>query len=65
MSKLFGDFNGDPRIQRQALVSKYSAARSNILLMVIFSAINLLMLATGAGTYFLFSASVPYIMYYN
>ena len=62
MSKLFGDFNGDPRIQRQALVSKYNAARSNILLMVIFSAINLLMLATGAGTYFLFSASVPYII---
>ena len=62
MSKLFRDFNGDPRIQRQALISKYNAARSNILLMVIFSAINLLMLATGAGTYFLFSASVPYII---
>jgi hypothetical protein len=62
MSNLFGNFNDDPRIQRQALANKYSAARSNLILMVIFSAINLLMLATNAGTYFLFSASVPYII---
>ena len=62
MSNLFGNFNDDPRIQRQALASKYSAARSNLLLLVIFSAINLIMMATGAGTYFLFSASVPYLI---
>ena len=54
MSNLFGNFNDDPRIQRQALASKYSAARSNLLLLVIFSAINLIMMATGTGTYFLF-----------
>ena len=62
MSNLFGNFNDDPRIQRQAMASKYSAARSNLLLLVIFSAINLIMMATGAGTYFLFSASVPYLI---
>lgn len=64
MSNYFGGFNDDPRIQRQAMASKYNAARSNLLLLVIFSAINLIMLATGAGTYFLFSASVPYIITY-
>ena len=62
MSNLFGNFNDDPKIQRQALKSKYNSARSNLLLLVIFSAINLLMLVANAGTYFLFSASVPYII---
>ncbi len=62
MSNLFGNFSNDPSMQRHMLASRYSAARSNILVMVIFSAFNLLMLATGAGTYFLFSASVPYII---
>jgi hypothetical protein len=62
MSNLFGNVSNDPRIQRQALASKYNAARSNLILLVIFSAINLIMLATNAGTYFLFSASVPYLI---
>jgi fatty acid desaturase len=62
MSNLFGNVSNDPRMQRHALASKYNAARSNILLLVIFSAINLIMLATNAGTYFLFSASVPYLI---
>lgn len=54
--------SNDPRIERQALVSKYSAARSNLLLIVVFTALNLLLLATNSGTYFLFSASVPYLI---
>lgn len=62
MSNLFGNLSDDPRIQRQALISRFAAARSNLLLLVVFSAINLLMLATGSGTYFLFSASVPYLI---
>ena len=62
MSNLFGNLSDDPRIQRQALISRFAAARSNLLLLVVFSAINLLMLATGLGTYFLFSASVPYLI---
>ncbi len=62
MSRLFGNVSNDPRTQRQVLVSRYSAARSNLILLVAFSAINLIMLATGAGTYFLFSASVPYLI---
>lgn len=61
MSNLFGSSN-DPRMQRQIWTSRYNAARSNILFMVIFSAFNLLMLATNSGAYFLFSAAVPYII---
>ena len=48
--------------ERQQLVNSFNTARSNLLLLVIFSAINLLMLATNSGTYFLFSASVPYLL---
>ena len=39
---------------------RYNLARSNLLLLIIFTAINLILLTTGSGTYFLFSASVPY-----
>lgn len=62
MSNFYRNIGDDPRMQRQALVSKYSAARSNLILLVVFSFINLIMLATGAGSYFLFSASVPYVI---
>ena len=62
MSQFFGNMSNDPRVERQALVSKYSAARSNLLLIVVFTALNLLLLATNSGTYFLFSASVPYLI---
>lgn len=37
----------------------YAAARSNLLLVVVFSAINVVMRLVGSGTYFLFSASMP------
>ena len=62
MSKLFGNLGDDPKMQRQALISRYSAARSNLLLMIIFSLVNILMLATNSGMYFLFSASLPYLL---
>ena len=62
MSNLFGGLPSNDTIQRQALANKYNAARSNLLMMIIFSAFNLLMLATGSGVYFLFSASVPYVL---
>ena len=46
----------------EALVqtNRYNVARSNLLLLIAFTAINLILLTTGSGTYFLFSASVPY-----
>ena len=62
MSGLFGNFNGDPRMQRAALNSKYNAARMNLLLVVVFTVINIVTLATGVGGYFLFSAAIPYVI---
>ena len=62
MSNLFGNLSSDPRMQRQALISRYSAARTNLLLMIDFSLVNILMLATNSGMYFLFSASIPYFI---
>lgn len=62
MPKLFGNISDDPRMQKQALISRYSAARMNLLLMIVFSAVNILSLATGMGSYFLFSASIPYMI---
>lgn len=44
---------------RQALEAKYNSARMNILWVVIFTAINILMLSAGSDSSFLFSAAVP------
>ena len=47
---------------RQQLESKYSASRANLLLVVVFSAINLFLTLTESDTYFLFSAYIPLIV---
>ncbi|MBQ9131721.1 MAG: hypothetical protein IJX62_04550 [Clostridia bacterium] len=49
-------------LTEQSLKQKYNSARLNLLLVVLFSAINLLLLVTKSNTYFLFSASVPYLL---
>lgn len=59
MSGFFGNFGNDPKIQRAALTSKYNAARLNLLLIVIFTVINLVTLVCGVGGFILFSASIP------
>lgn len=48
--------------ERQILEAKYANSRHNILLVVIFSVINMALLLTNADTYFLFSAYVPYLL---
>ena len=48
--------------QRKAYETKYNNARVNLLLVVAFTAINIIILATGSYTYFLFSASIPYFI---
>ena len=45
---------------RKAYEQKYITSRLNLLLVVIFTAINLLLLIANADTYFLFSAFIPY-----
>ena len=41
---------------------KYRTSRMNLLLVVAFTAINLILLVTNANSYFLFSAFVPYFI---
>lgn len=48
--------------QRQLLESKFHGARHNILLVVIFTLINVLLLVTNSNTYFLFSSYIPYLL---
>lgn len=47
---------------RPTLERQYNYSRTNLLLVVIFTAINLVLLVTQGNTYFLFSASIPYIL---
>lgn len=59
-------FNKNTAAQKEihpgVLINRYRSARHNLLLVIIFSAINILLLATNSGYYFLFSAFVPYIL---
>lgn len=48
--------------QQEVLSGKYQSARHNILLIVVFTLINIVLLVTNSNTYFLFSASIPYMI---
>lgn len=52
--------NQDAQPASQRLQSRYDSARHNLLLIVVFTTINLILLATNSNTYFLFSAFIPY-----
>ena len=60
MAKLFNQ--GVSLTPRQNYERKYKAARSNLLLVVIATAVNLILAVSGSGTYFLFSAFIPYCL---
>ena len=47
---------------RELCENQYHSARQNIIVILVCSAVNILMLALNTGTYFLFSASIPYIL---
>ena len=44
------------------LLKQAASARNSLLIVMIFTAVNLAMLLLDSGTYFLFSASVPYYL---
>ena len=48
--------------ERQLLVNKFNSARSNILLIVVLTLINIILLVTNTNTYFLFSAYIPFFL---
>ncbi len=51
---------GQPNSQRQRLEGQYASARMNLLWVVLFTAINIVLLVSNSYTYFLFSAFIPY-----
>ena len=65
---LFKNNNGANTVvqltQRDLLEAKYKNSRLNLLLVVAFTAINMIMLFADASAYFLFSAFVPYYLTY-
>ena len=59
MSRFFAQTANSPRV---AYMQKYNTARANLLLVVVFTGINVLLMSTGSTTYFLFSAFIPYFL---
>ena len=57
MSKLFSQGTGTKAVN---LESKYNKSIANLLLVVIFTVINIVLLVLNANSYFLFSAFIPY-----
>lgn len=51
---------GAPVSERQLLQTKYAGARSNLILVILFTLINVVLLVTNSNSYFLFSAAIPY-----
>lgn len=59
---LFNKNNGQQVSQRQLLENKVTGGRSNILILLAFTVVNILLAVTNSNTYFLFSAYVPYAL---
>lgn len=55
-------FVQNPASPRQHYMQKYNTSRMNLLLVVGFTAINILLLVANADSYFLFSAFIPYFL---
>lgn len=62
MSGFFEKNNTKVMTERERYETKYNSARGNLLLVVVFTIINLVLLVTNSDTYFLFSAYVPYFV---
>lgn len=50
--------------KRQQLEAKFQSARTDLLLIVAFTVINIILLVTGSNSYFVFSAYIPYSIAY-
>lgn len=62
MANIFGNKNVQQLSQREQLANKFMSARHNLLLVVIFTAVNIGLMLVNSNTYFLFSASIPYYL---
>lgn len=48
--------------ERQLLEKRYNGARGNLMLVVVFTVINIVLMLINSNTYFLFSAYIPYML---
>jgi len=55
-------YNQTEATPRQTCEQKYQTSRINLLIVVIFTIINIVLLVTNADSYFLFSAFIPYFL---
>lgn len=62
MASLFAKEKNQQLSQAEVLTNKYQSARANILLVVVFTLLNVILLVTNSNTYFLFSAAIPYFI---
>ena len=63
MAKLFSSGQQGTIISPRAkLAQQYTAARSNLLLVVLFTLVNVILALASSDKYFLFSAHIPYII---
>ena len=60
---LFNKSQNQPKVaDRQKLLNRYGSARGTLLAIVLFTAINIVLLITNSNSYFLFSAFIPYMV---
>ncbi len=62
---LFTKKNRSTLSPREQLEYRYNSARHDLLILVVLSVINLILLFTNSNTYFLFSAFIPYTLFFN
>lgn len=62
MANIFNKSKEKDRTQRENFESKYNNSISNLLLVVVFSVVNIVLLVVNSNTYFLFSAFIPYLL---
>ena len=60
MAGLFATPKTQETTERERLTRKYQNARHNILLVLVFTLINIVLLVSNSNSYFLFSAAIPY-----
>ncbi len=60
MNKMTGNRVAENLSERSKLLKNYNGARQNLLFIIILTIVNIVSIVSGAGTYFLFSAMVPF-----
>lgn len=63
MANFFGNKSDVKNLsQREVLEQKYNRSVANLLVVILFSVVNIVLLVAKSDTYFLFSAFIPYLL---